>query len=188
MSQQDLLKKVIEALQHARIDYMITGSIASSLQGEPRATHDIDLVVSMDERAVESLLSAFPAPDFYLEDEAVRTAIASGGMFNIVEAAEGDKIDFGLLTDSLFDSSRFSRKYAERVFGIEMQVSSPEDTILAKLQWGALSGGSEKYFQDALRVFEVQGGALDIEYLSRWADQLDVMTLWERVQREAERL
>jgi hypothetical protein len=36
--------------------------------------------------------------------------------------------------------------------GLEMQVSSPEDTILAKLRWAKLLGGSEKQITDALRV------------------------------------
>jgi predicted nucleotidyltransferase len=46
MSQQELLRKVIEALGDARIEYMLTGSVVSSLQGEPRSTHDIDMVVA----------------------------------------------------------------------------------------------------------------------------------------------
>lgn len=179
---------MVVALERAGIDYMITGSIASSLQGEPRATHDIDLVVSMDQRAVEALMAAFPQPDFYVELDAVREAVDTRGMFNVVEATEGDKIDFWLLTDSPFDRSRFARKYREKVFGIEIQVSSPEDTILAKLHWAKLAGGSEKYFQDALRVYEVQSGALDHDYLVQWAEQLSVTTLWEQIQSEAETL
>ena len=45
MSQQELLKRVVKALDDARIDYMLTGPIVSSMQGEPRSTHDIDMVV-----------------------------------------------------------------------------------------------------------------------------------------------
>ncbi len=44
MSQQKLLKKVLSVLNQAGIQYMLTGSIVSSLQGEPRSTHDIDVV------------------------------------------------------------------------------------------------------------------------------------------------
>jgi len=40
MPQPELLKRVLSALEENHIDY-ITGSIVSSLQGEPRATHDI---------------------------------------------------------------------------------------------------------------------------------------------------
>lgn len=178
----------MEALDRAQIDYMFTGSIASSLHGEPRATHDIDLVVRIDQRTVPALLRAFPRPEFYVDEPAVRAAIESDGMFNIVEAAEGGKLDFWLLTDSPFDRSRFSRKYAVQVFDVEIQVSSPEDTILAKLHWAKLSGDGEKYFQDALRVYEVQADGLDLRYIERWAEELTVLALWERVRAEAEEL
>ncbi len=67
-----------------------------------------------------------------------------------------------------------------------MQVSSPEDTILAKLRWAKLSGGSEKQFTDALRVYEVQRGKLDMEYLELWAKTLDVAPLWRKLLNEAE--
>jgi len=70
--------------------------------------------------------------------------------------------------------------------GIRMQVSSPEDTILAKLQWAQLSGGSEKQFTDALRVYEVQFGKLDLNYMERWVKKLDVESLWKRLKEEAE--
>lgn len=56
MSQQELLKKVIQALDQAGIQYMITGSLASSLQGEPRSTHDIDMVIAIEESKVRQLI------------------------------------------------------------------------------------------------------------------------------------
>lgn len=37
MSEAELLRYVIAALEDRGIEYMITGSIASSLHGEPRA-------------------------------------------------------------------------------------------------------------------------------------------------------
>ena len=58
MSQQALLKRVVEALDGAGIPYMLTGSLASSLQGEPRASHDIDLVISITAGDVNDLLEA----------------------------------------------------------------------------------------------------------------------------------
>jgi hypothetical protein len=70
------------------------------------------------------------------------------------------------------DQSRFLRKI--------------EDTILAKLRWAKLSGGSEKQFTDALRVYEVQYGKLDIDYLEQWAKKLNVESLWKRLVDEAE--
>lgn len=60
MSQPELLKKVVKLLDSEGIEYMVTGSVVSSLQGEPRSTHDIDLLVSLDVTAVELLTNAFP--------------------------------------------------------------------------------------------------------------------------------
>ena len=186
MPQQELLKKVIQALENTGIEYMITGSMASSLQGEPRSTHDIDLVVNLPKSAVQSLLNTFSEPDYYLDEHSIIEAIDRGLMFNMIDTREGDKVDFWMLTDDPFDQSRFSRKYPEEVLGIQMLVSRPEDTILAKLKWANLSGGSEKQFVDALRIYEVQFENLDRQYLETWAATLRVNALLDRLKNEAE--
>lgn len=68
MPQSELLIRVIGALKAAELAYMITGSLASSVQGEPRATHDLDLVVDLPAEAVQSLLSALRAARPYGQD------------------------------------------------------------------------------------------------------------------------
>jgi hypothetical protein len=186
MSQQELLRKVIEALDRNGIDYMITGSVASSLQGEPRSTHDIDMVVAIQKQAAAGLVEAFSSPDFYLDEQNIFNAITEQGMFNLIDLRNGDKVDFWILTDEPFDRSRFSRKHSEEFMGLKMNVSSPEDTILAKLKWAKLSGGSEKQFTDALRVYEVQSGKLDLSYLEQWSVILEVGSLWKRLLNKAE--
>jgi hypothetical protein len=182
MSQPELLKLVVRILNRAGIDYMVTGSVASGLQGEPRSTHDIDLVVALSHSAAKTLIQAFPAPDYYVSEESIHDAIAGRSMFNLLSLVDGDKVDFWMLTDEPFDRSRFSRKYSEEVAGMSMNVSAPEDTILVKLRWAKLSGGSEKQVTDALRVYEVQRAKLDQAYLTEWARRLGVDDLWERIQ------
>jgi len=186
MSQQELLKKVIQALNQAGIQYMITGSLASSLQGEPRSTHDIDMVIAIEKSRVHELIKALPPPNFYLDEGSILDAITRQSMFNLIDLKGGNKVDFWILTNEPFDRSRFSRKISEEFMGLKIQVSSPEDTILAKLRWAKLLGGSEKQFTDALRVYEVQYGKLDIDYLEYWVKKLDVESLWKRLIYEAE--
>ena len=188
MSQQELLRRVIEVLGDLEIDYMVSGSIVSSLQGEPRSTHDVDIVVAIRPSAARDLAAAFPAPDYYLSEESIHEALESQGMFNLIEVSTGDKIDFWVLTDQPFDVSRFRRKYVEDVMGMKLAVSAPEDTILAKLHWAKQSGGSEKHVGDALRVYEVQYGKLDLEYLRSWAHRLGVSSILEKIEEEAEKL
>ena len=186
MSQQELLKKVILVLDQNGIHYMITGSIVSSLQGEPRSTHDIDIVIAIQKSVTKKLAEAFPPPDFHLDEDSILDAITKQSMFNLIDVTTGDKVDFWILTDAPFDLSRFSHKISEEFMGLKLQVSSPEDTILAKLRWAKLSGGSEKQFTDALRVYEVQYGKLDINYIEHWVKELDLESLWKRLADEAE--
>ncbi|OGA11610.1 MAG: hypothetical protein A2W68_12685 [Betaproteobacteria bacterium RIFCSPLOWO2_02_64_14] len=169
MSQSELLKRVIARLQQGGIEHMLTGSVVSSLQGEPRATHDIDVVIAVKGTS-----------------DPARTAITLRSMFNMLDAREGDKVDFWLLSDDDFDRSRFSRRVTEQFEGTTLVVSRPEDTILGKLKWSAMSGGSEKQFTDALRVYEVQHGQLDQDYLDAWAARLGVTALLEQLRARAE--
>ncbi len=107
-------------------------------------------------------------------------------MFNMIDLKTGGKVDFWILADEAFDRSRFPRKISEDFMGLKLQVSTPEDTILAKLKWAKLSGGRQKQFADALRVYEVQYGRLDVDYLERWVEKLDIKTLWKQLTDEAE--
>ncbi|HJX34789.1 MAG TPA: hypothetical protein VJ373_06385 [Desulfatiglandales bacterium] len=186
MSQQELLKRIIQALDQVGIQYMITGSIVSSLQGEPRSTHDIDIIIAIQKSKVHKLVKAFPPSDFYFDEHTFIEAINRRGMADLIDLKGGDKVDLWMLTDDPFDRSRFSRRYSEEFMGIKMQISRPEDTILAKLRWAKLSGGSEKQFTDALRVYEVQYGKLDMAYLEEWVRNLDIEPLWDRLIAEAE--
>ncbi len=131
-------------------------------------------------------METFPPPNFYLDEDSILDAINRQSMFNLIDVNVGDKVDFWILTEEPFDQSRFSRKISEEFMGLKMQVSTPEDTILAKFRWARLSGGSEKQFTDALRVYEVQYGRLDIDYLKHWVKKLNVESLWKRLVDEAE--
>jgi hypothetical protein len=186
MSQQELLEKVINTLEAIGVDYMVTGSLASSLQGEPRSTHDIDLVIVVTEAAIPKLLKSFRSPDYYLDEESLRGAVHSKGMFNLIDVKGGDKVDFWLLTDEPFDKSRFTRKYAENFMGITMKVSSCEDTILMKLRWAKMCGGSQKQHTDALRIYEVQNKNLDHPYIEQWVKKLSIEAEWNRLKNEAQ--
>jgi hypothetical protein len=178
MLQQELLSYVINVLNANDIPYMLTGSMVSSMQGEPRLTHDIDVVVVLDVQMVNELLSVFPVETFYLHPDSIREAIRQKSMFNVIDQRSGDKVDFWLLTNSDFDQSRFSRRIQVDFLNLNIQISSPEDTILAKLRWSKQSGGSQKQQTDALRVYELQYGLLDMDYLRKWVKTLEIENEW----------
>ena len=67
MSQQELLTAVATTLDSMGIQYMVTGSIASSFYGEPRLSHDIDILLLVTAESAIRLAGAFPPPRFYLD-------------------------------------------------------------------------------------------------------------------------
>lgn len=174
MPEQSLLKRVVEALDAAGVSYMLSGSLASSLQGEPRATHDIDLVVDIRLADVPGVVAALAGPNVYLDEYAVAEAVRRRSMFNLLDSTSGDKVDFWLLKDEEFDRERFARRVEVEALGLRLSVSTPEDTILMKLRWAAQAGGSEKQSNDARGVYEFQGDVLDAAYLDKWAETLAV--------------
>lgn len=183
MSQTELLREAVEALERACVGYLVTGSLASSLQGEPRATHDVDVVVEVDADVVKALAWAFGTDEYYFDEIAAAEAIDRRGMFDLIDTRSGDKIDFWFLTDTDFDQSRFHRRVPAKALGLQFFVSSPEDTILQKLKWSAECGGTERHVRDAVGVYEVQQGRLDEAYLDRWAAELGVEALLSEIRR-----
>jgi len=172
--------KVVQTLEALGIRYAIVGSIASSLWGEPRATHDVDLVVMLSTDDLPALQSAFPWPEYYLDEVAASEAIVRRDEFNVLAVDEGVKVDIWPAKDE-FDEIQLQRARREEVEGHAAWFSSPEDVILAKLAWAKASGGSERQFRDALRVYEVQRPNLDLGYMGVWVSRLGIDELWQRL-------
>jgi len=185
MSQLDLLKRVVNALVEEGVGYMVTGSLVSSIQGEPRSTHDIDIVVAISPQQAVRLPARFPEPDYFLDAYSVEVRVRSGSMFNLHDNRTGDKVDFWPLAPDPFYLNQFHRRVKHDFDGFGVFVSRPEDTIVSKLKWCKLGGRSGRQFRDALRVFEVQHATLDLGYIEHWTSELNVHDLWLRIKQEA---
>lgn len=55
----------VSRLEALGLPYMVTGSTASMIYGEPRLTLDVDLVVDLPVERAAEFLSAFPESEFY---------------------------------------------------------------------------------------------------------------------------
>ena len=65
MPEHNLFRIFISRLNSLDIRYVITGAVASIIYGEPRLTHDLDLVIELDPDDVQRFADAFPIDDFY---------------------------------------------------------------------------------------------------------------------------
>jgi hypothetical protein len=184
MTPEDALKILLSKLDECGIPYMITGSFASNIHGLPRATQDADIVIEAQQRTLESLLETLGS-EFYWSLEAAMEALVEQGMFNVVHLETGFKVDLIIRKSRPFSQMEFSRRQAIFYLGANRWFTSAEDTLLAKLEWSKLSG-SERQFNDALSVAKLQREDLDRSYLKRWARDLDVLDLLERLFQEIE--
>jgi hypothetical protein len=178
----EVLRAVAERLEAADIEYMLTGSVAMAWYAQPRQTRDIDIVVELPESKVDAVLKSF-TDDFYVDADVVRQEVRRRGMFNMIENARIVKVDMILRKPTPYASAAFGRRRrVELVPGLPISIISPEDLVLAKLQWGA-QGESDLQLRDVRNlVHSVQD--LDATYLSERASELGVTSLLERARGE----
>jgi hypothetical protein len=186
MSQEDFFSKVISALDLSQVPFMVVGSLASSLHGDPRATRDADVVIKPTQQSLKEFLRQI-GDEFYVSPEAATQALRQHSMFNVIDAASGWKVDLIVAPQSAFAERAFERRIWADIMGVKAAVQSPEDTILSKLQWGKESG-SEMQYRDALGVALQQWEKLDQDYLRQWGAELEVSDLLERLLDEAGKL
>lgn len=185
-SQEEFLEKLIEKLDEQNIPYMISGSVSSSFHGQPRATRDVDIVIAPTEKQLLDFVNSL-GQDYYVSLEAVRQALTHKSTFNVIDNQSGSKADFIIRKDRPFSHQEFERRCTVKIKGIDVWATSPEDTILSKIEW-AKDNQSEQQFRDALGVAVVQWDRLDMDYLYKWANQLQVERSLEQMLEQAKKL
>ncbi len=176
---EELIHFVINGLNSAEIPHMIVGSFASTYHGLPRATQDLDLVCELDLVSLESLAKLFSSDDFYFNKAAAEEAIRREGMFNLVHAPSGWKIDLILRKNRRFSVAEFERRDLVEILGQPVHIATAEDTILSKLEW-AKDSLSERQLRDVAEVLDIQGDRLDMEYLQDGIAHLGLEAVFQK--------
>lgn len=178
-----VLLQIASVLDALGVPYVVVGSFASSMRGLYRATADVDIVADIKPESVGPLVAALQG-DFYVDELAVRRAIARRGSFNAIHFDAVFKVDIFVPPPGDFGRQQLLRRRAERITpdsAREIYVATAEDTILAKLLWYVAGGGvSETQWSDVRGVIGTQGGDLDVKYLREWAARLGVGDLLEK--------
>jgi energy-coupling factor transporter ATP-binding protein EcfA2 len=178
----DIALAVGQALERMGVDYALGGSVATSLQGEPRSTNDIDFAVRLEEADVPSFVAQL-GPDFDVDEEALVDAIRRQRSANIFHLPSMTKVDLFIRGGEAFDVSEFSRRVRIVVQAPQaLFVASVEDNLLRKLRWFRMGAeASDRQWRDVLGLLRASAGALDVPYLRQWAPVLGIDDLLERV-------
>lgn len=174
---------VTGVLEKLGIPYLIGGSLASTLHGAVRTTQDSDIVTEMRIEHLQPFVSALQKA-FYLDSEMIANAIRRNSSFNLIHQETVFKVDVFVPYPRPFLQSQLSRAQLQ-TFLFETKISAkfatPEDTILAKLEWYRMGNEiSERQWRDILGVLKTGKGRLDLIYLRHWADRLHLDDLLER--------
>ncbi len=148
---QQSVRKLTSILDRHKIRFHLTGGVTGTAYGEPRMTQDIDIVISPEDAKanLSDFIKSLRESDFMFAEPSLQKAIATAGMFQLLDGIESLKFDIyprELVPGELQRSERIE------VFpGELLPVVSRVDAALSKLIW--VQKGSSKSRKDFRAIF-----------------------------------
>jgi len=182
---EDSTLAVVRALERMGVAHYVTGSLASSLHGEPRATNDADIVAVLAPFQFKRLQTELQGR-FYLDEDDFQHAVKESRSFNLVDEIELAKVDVFCVQREGYQADAIARAVTLELERDDpfssVKVASACDVLLSKLRWYRLGGEvSDRQWRDVLGVARAQAGRLDLDYLRRWSLEQGTLDLLERV-------
>lgn len=179
----DVTVTVSHLFERLGVPYLLGGSMASMLHGEPRATRDVDFAAAMRFEHVVPFAAGTRGP-FHVDETDIRDAISLQRMFNVIHIRSGTKVDVHVRKLTGFHASEFERARDMRLTRdpeSSVRVASAEDIVLQKLAWYRQGDHvSDRQWRDVQGVLKARREELDLPYLKRWAEELGVEDLLDR--------
>lgn len=180
--------RITRILEQLGVPYLVGGSLASSLHGQPRSTQDVDIVADLEERHVAPLVAAV-RDGFYVDEPAVRDAVKRRSTFNVIHLETMFKVDVFVAGQQMSTRRELQRRQVYKLDvepSEEIVVASPEDIIVQKLHWFRLGDHiSDRQWSDAMGVLTVRGRKLDLDYMRELAASMGVEDLLVRALKDA---
>jgi len=178
----DFITIFVARLNRTGIRYMITGSVACIVYGEPRMTHDVDLVLEVGPRSVEKLMETFPLDVFYCpprESLVIEAERPLRGHFNLVHYETGLRADvYTAGEDPLHRWAMENRKSFE-IQEERVWLAPPEYVILRKLEFYR-EGESDKHLRDIAGILEMSFDDLNMDWLQEKIRDRGLTAQWQK--------
>jgi hypothetical protein len=163
---------------------MVTGSVAAIFYGEPRLTHDIDMVLFFSPDQIPQFLTAFPERDFYCPPEEVITLElkrTEHAHFNLIHHKSGLKADcYPNTGDKLELWAYENRTRAETSKDLSIWLAPPEYVIIRKMQYFR-EGKSQKHLKDIQAILQFGNVKLNVKIMEKWMQTFVLKDIWEKV-------
>jgi hypothetical protein len=163
------LKEVCSFLDEAAVEYMLVGGLAVGIWAEPRATVDIDFLVSIRINDVEDLKKRLTESNRFVFIHDKPMVFGKVSFLRATLKSNPDvSLDF-LFVDDVFKNEALKRKKAIQLADFSVNISTPEDLIILKLV-----SGREQDRLDARKILDIQRENLDWDYLQTWSEKLGI--------------
>lgn len=182
----NLLEVFINPLEQNKILYFVTGSIASIFYGEPRLTHDVDIVLHLTVNDVQHFPAIFPLALFYCPPEEViqiESKRQPYGHFNLIHHSSGFKADiYADAGDRLHQWAFKHRKHVELAKNLSLWLAPAEYLIIRKLEYFR-EGGSEKHLEDIRKMLPQVSKSLEGAFLENEISNRGLSSTWNLIQK-----
>ncbi len=160
---EEVVLRVCGALDASGIAYLVVGGLAGNALGEPRMTHDLDvLVFCTSEEEFHRWMEHLPAGILKFDPaQAIKDFIENR---SFTAESDGVHVDF-LIGGTVFEAEMYQRRRRVAFAGATFSIPSPEDFIVMKCL-----AGRDKDLLDAHNVVLRHGTALDRGYIQKWID------------------
>jgi len=182
------VKQVLDALHAADVTYLVGGAMALWAWGEPRTTADLDLVIDLPIDAMAVLSSELEQRDMLVPVDIMLDLLIEDRAdlpINAIHMTSGYKAEMFLFKpgDALREAGLQRRQLVDLGPALgQVYVHSPEDLILNKLRFYRISQQT-KHVRDIASIVLYQAEALDLAYIERWAQTLNLSDEWQEIQR-----
>jgi predicted nucleotidyltransferase len=158
-------RKALSFLEEQKVPYVVVGGLAAAFQGEPRATNDVDFMVTVDTARVWRLAEEAQRAGFDVDPHLADLHWRMNGFVRLWLGPPGEQV----AVDLMACATEFLREAAWRaqqalLMGRRVPIASPEDLILFKL-----AAYRDKDVPDITAIFQRHEAEVDREYLRKWA-------------------
>lgn len=164
---------LVDLLERNAVPYALMGGMAVPVWGIPRATYDIDVVLSVDEEGLRRFITLAVSEGFRVDpphDSGFRDVLDGMEKIRIewwTQESRRVEVDVFLVTTA-YQEAAFSRRCRVQFDGRQVWVLSAADLVLHKLV-----AGRPKDLADIQNILAIQG-IPDAQYLDAWARRLKV--------------
>jgi hypothetical protein len=185
VTSNQIVLRVIAALEANAIPYMLVGSYSSNAYGTARSTQDADFVINLPDQSISPIARTL-LPEIVIDPQISFETATMTSRFVAVHPKSGFKVELFLLRDDPFDLERFKRRQRQPFLSSSAVLPTADDVIIQKLRWFNRIRRA-KDMEDARNVIAARRTLLDLPYIRSWCDQHGTRELFERLLLESQR-